>query len=441
MTKRTWNKAWYVTLGAACLGLMACSSDSGAPTPSEDPSVVPSGEQEPLPPNTLEVGRWRGEWISATQELKFTFLEPEQPSGLESGMRPMGFAQVASNTMTFSTNWATIGSGGGAYDCLSTQLCASVTVQNDTSRALGTVYVEIDSLSPTGYEAVNSVTPPPGYPLSNARGLWLYDTLTPGGGTARTWKFGLAGTADFTFNVRVLATFNRNSYNVSSFPIPDTSNGGAAPWDDDVPVWRDACGAALSLPAYVTMDFPFTLYDWTFSTSYGEMSISPFGMGVFDVSGPPTLPLADPPLPDPNQVYNIFPFWEDLTNATVCRATEGTAPNRRFIVTWKDAQIVGFPETNMTFSTVLREGSDDIYFLFHRWSAVTNFCTALSTPAALRSRGINAVAGIQGDGTATNVSKPFSSGGIPVLLPFHNSSCPGAGYGFRLTASPVNNQF
>jgi hypothetical protein len=72
--------------------------------------------------------------------------------------------------------------------------------------------------------------------------------------------------------------------------------------------------------------------------------------------------------PVPNDRAAILPFWSDLTfqvpgGGAVFYQTLDAAPNRRFVVEWKDAYPPGSPNP-VTFEIVLSEGTDRILFQY-----------------------------------------------------------------------------
>jgi len=126
-----------------------------------------------------------------------------------------------------------------------------------------------------------------------------------------------------------------------------------------------ATGTALGIQnegiAGLTLPFPFQLYGRN-STS---LCVSSDGFAEFDLWPCPTysfyasqsLPTTYMPAPA------LMPLWEELIVGTgeVYAATLGTAPNRRFIIEWKDRPPYGAID-GFTFEMILHEASGDVSF-------------------------------------------------------------------------------
>jgi hypothetical protein len=83
---------------------------------------------------------------------------------------------------------------------------------------------------------------------------------------------------------------------------------------------------------------------------------------------------------------SILAFWDDLITRPggVCTATIGVAPNRQFVTTWNDAQLLGVQTTtNLTFSVVLSEGTDVIDVLYGIMSGGANLSAGGSASIGL----------------------------------------------------------
>ncbi|MDQ2806925.1 MAG: hypothetical protein M3Z04_08455, partial [Chloroflexota bacterium] len=134
------------------------------------------------------------------------------------------------------------------------------------------------------------------------------------------------------------------------------SNGSAAivPGTTDIGNHCDDCGTGITLP------FPVTLYDQTYTTaqagSNGDLS---FGTSYdFFYTGC---------LPNANFTYTIFPFATDqITGATgkgVFTLTTGVAPNRTFYVEWRACRYNGattcLPNSDNNYEVVFQEGQTD----------------------------------------------------------------------------------
>ncbi|HNS96706.1 MAG TPA: hypothetical protein PKL73_07120 [Polyangiaceae bacterium] len=421
-------------LGAASFGLLACGSEPGSPSPS-GPEVAGPVEAPPLAPGVAKIGTWRGEWNATTQKLTFTEIEADNSAGFDVGMQPQGFDKVKSGKIRFSTEYSYVGEEDDE-DCPLGRVCGRVRVENISTRLLNSVYVEIVSLSPAEYTAHDfSDEVPPGYPMSNQYGLWGYNNLGPGNAASRDWTFANPAGQSFSFSVRVLAIFTRTNYDLSFNDVSEPGNTGTADWDNNSPVWRDACthGTTLvssstsSFAASITMPFPFTITNKTFSTNVGELWVTSYGLG-WSKAPEPILPAS---LPASGYINTLFPFWEQVEGAQVCHSTEGLLPNRRFIVTWKNAHLKGLPNSNLTFSAVLQEKTDNVFFLYHRWSDGSDDC---ASGTSNRVRNESAAIGIQGD------NNYFPSNPVGLFSP-HAANCPGSGYFVKFEAQPANKFF
>lgn len=333
--------------------------------------------------------------------------------------------------------------------CLLNQLCANVTITNDSSVMLDSVRVDIYDLD-GGATIANPMSLGTNYPSrSGSAGGWNYATLPGSGGSAaRVWKFDTNAGADFSFNVAVWATYSRAGYSASSLgTISETNNVATADaaWSDTVPAWRDAClvsgstvisGQTAFTTAGVTPAFPFSVFDTLIDTDgwAGGLEVSSAGtLSITGVSSGANLVLTNSFASDDT----FYPFWDALesTNGSVCAAVDPTssAPARRFVATWKNVNIASLPDSRLTFSVVMREGSDDVWFLYHRWSTSPSDCSSSGTGSDL-VRGAGATIGVRG----------FGVGQVNVLshdtatLPSHGSSCAGEGAFYRLTATPTN---
>jgi hypothetical protein len=131
----------------------------------------------------------------------------------------------------------------------------------------------------------------------------------------------------------------------------------------------------------LTLPFTFTYYGaaqtqvW-FSTN-----------GVLGFGATPSTEYFFNCLPDAGNPQNaIYGYALDLDNRATgtCVATVGTAPNRRYAVTWSDALHLGDPSTHATFSIVLNEGTNTIDLSYQTLTSID---------------GSAAVIGIQGTGT------------------------------------------
>jgi hypothetical protein len=164
----------------------------------------------------------------------------------------------------------------------------------------------------------------------------------------------------------------------------------------------DACAAAGSRRALVSADQDYVAVGLPFSFRFSGAA-SP--IAVIAVNGMVSFSSAAATAAGPNAMLphaaipsTIFALWDDLETsaAGVCLATVGAAPNRRYVVEWRDARFCcgSVPESHLDFEVVLSEGSDVIDVLYRR----------LDGPAD-RATGGSATVGLQGsDATAFDLA-------------------------------------
>jgi hypothetical protein len=398
-------------------GGQAATDSPSAPTTTPDGAVVE------------ELGTVKGHWNGKTLTL-------DQTQG-QAGIKTQAFVQVPDAKMSLMTDEAlavttacpqNVGpsyylgpqaqpmSNGGT--CANEHLCGLVTITNDSTRDLDRVFLQITSVTP-GFAPDGPVIAdvPAGYPLDNSKGLFAYGSLPAGGagGAQAQLDFPLAGCGDFYFEAKIMGTVRRTSYMVSRTTLTTQDE------------WIDAC----SLPGMtrvlqnagpnasvsnIALPFPFTLYDLTFDSDENpNLSISSNGAIGFS---PITSDHVSLPDMSGASDYTIFPYWTKLDPGAngVCYGVTGAAPNRKMVITWKNANVVNSAAAeNMTFSTVLNETSDLIQFYYARHSDGQASCQSTSGP----SRGSLSTIGIQGSGIATQFSYNTTS------LPVHTSTCMG----------------
>jgi hypothetical protein len=109
----------------------------------------------------------------------------------------------------------------------------------------------------------------------------------------------------------------------------------------------------------VPLPFPFKLYGQTYSSAAvatdGFLSFRDFDPLQFPVDNAPTLP--DPAIPN----AAIYPLWDDMVIdalSSVRTQLLGTAPNRRFVIEWRDATTFFDPNIRISFEVVLFENGN-----------------------------------------------------------------------------------
>nr|CEL18797.1 Copper binding protein, plastocyanin/azurin family [Kibdelosporangium sp. MJ126-NF4]CTQ96350.1 Copper binding protein, plastocyanin/azurin family [Kibdelosporangium sp. MJ126-NF4] len=121
------------------------------------------------------------------------------------------------------------------------------------------------------------------------------------------------------------------------------------------PSWVDA-GTALQLTgdnasANVTLPFPVTFYGKTYKTA----AVHTDGYLAFAGTGAPGGAIPAPAAPN----GAIYAFWDDLVvdaQASVRTSTDGAAPNRRYIVEWRNVTVKSAPGSRLSAELILTEG-------------------------------------------------------------------------------------
>jgi hypothetical protein len=266
----------------------------------------------------------------------------------------------------------------------------------------------------TGHDAINSSTNVPAYlGLSATHGLWRYtassgafpnDSGNLGKAAAdafgkKTWVFNNVDDGDFYLHLRVYANVSYASYTFATTTI--AAVGG----------FTNACTNGTNLGAATTttqtLPFPFTLYNST-STSLNIHRRGTMTLGSAAVTPSATnTNLPDATLSSPKPA--MFAFWDDITyngsNTALCVQSTGSAPNRKYVVTWSNLKFTGNTDlaTNLTFSAYLYEGTDRIDYLYRTMTS--------SVGGAVN--GSAATVGVQASGGSTATGKTKPSGGTP----------------------------
>ncbi len=121
------------------------------------------------------------------------------------------------------------------------------------------------------------------------------------------------------------------------------------------PSWVDT-PTALALTgdnasANVTLPFPVTFYGKT----YKSAAVHTDGYLAFAGTGLPGGTIPSPTAPN----GAIYAFWDDLVvdaSASVRTATDGAAPNRRFVVEWRNVTVKSAPGSRLSIELIVTEG-------------------------------------------------------------------------------------
>lgn len=106
----------------------------------------------------------------------------------------------------------------------------------------------------------------------------------------------------------------------------------------------------------VTLPFPVRLFGQQYTGAWvsgnGFVSFAD-PVGSRPVNGP--IPSAGPP----NAA--VYPFWDDLyvrADSTVRTAVTGTAPNRRYVVEWRNVGLYGYTSARISFASIFAENGE-----------------------------------------------------------------------------------
>lgn len=151
-----------------------------------------------------------------------------------------------------------------------------------------------------------------------------------------------------------------------------------APAPPDV-TFVDVCAEASSsrfldaaIAATASYPMPFSFQYWGVPVPAGAtVTVTSKGFLTFVAGSLATSSGLLPATTTPNGV--IAPYWTDLRTRTpgVCVATLGTAPNRRVVVQWNDANYFSGAEGHLTFEAVLHETSNLIDFVYRSLDGVS----------------------------------------------------------------------
>lgn len=338
---------------------------------------------------------------------------------------------------TVELNTLSVDYGAACPSGIAASFCAHVELGNFYSRPLSNVFVQVTQIKDEFYQdltdhgGINNDGAPDWLSDDPGLGLWKHTGLgvnTPGvvGNTPTSklaphdWEFADPDGAETYIILRVLASLSYSDYTDNN-PLPQT--------------FINACSLGNSTSTkptngetIATIPFPFTFYSIPATTT---VHFTRDGVVTFGDTSPPNAantPFVNVNLPEPlaPQMYSVSPglyvFWDQLSyNVTttklpsmICSGTVGAAPNRRFIITWQNLR--GFNDANdtmnLTFSTVLSEGSDTIDLVYGSMvggkgtdpNVYPADTAGTKTSYVQRAAGKKAVIGVQ---SGEDVSSPF----------------------------------
>ncbi|MFD2764444.1 carboxypeptidase regulatory-like domain-containing protein [Micromonospora eburnea] len=148
-------------------------------------------------------------------------------------------------------------------------------------------------------------------------------------------------TADYSLG----ATPTGGGYTLAEQPVPYTPANSTV-----LPLTGDDAYTSVALP------FPVTLYGQTYNTGWVDIN----GVVSFidpRVPSPDAWPIPSPASPEePNAA--LYPFWHDWvvdSSASVRTTVRGSAPNRQFVIEWRNVHSYEDPLTRVTFQAILDE--------------------------------------------------------------------------------------
>jgi hypothetical protein len=384
--------------------LTGCA-DAGTNDDEPAPDLFESGESgEDVP---LERGTFVGDFIIHTKprDRKIT-IERARPSAPMLGTESIDPLNVGSDevpgTGTPNTVELVTNSTGVNTECpgpyTNKTFCANVTLRHFYERSLPNSFVQLTSADPpAGHNAVNS--DPSEFGLTNSYGLWKYKATAaavngllgqaPFNDGSKDWIFNNPDDSDTSYQIRVISSLSYSNY--------------TAPFQ--TLTFVDACSGGTDLLtepyAEIEMPFPFTLYGSTSAlVKIAETGMVTFG-NVDPVNDGDNVALPSTAAPRPA----IFSFWDDISlgaDGHMCYKTTGTAPNRKFVITWNKLSFndplenVG-TQSSLTFGLILSEGVNKIDLIYSSMVGSTT-----------RKNGASATIGVQNE-TGTVATSKFNS--------------------------------
>ena len=322
--------------------------------------------------------------------------------------------------------------------------CGTVRLGNFYTRPLNNVFVQVTSITDnagaalTGHSSINSDAPP-SWLADNGYGLWKHtaDLATTTGviGTSpnnfgtRVWEFADPDGIDTNILLRVVSTLSYKDYSRTTITAQTFNNTCGTNNDNQ------ANGSDVSL----VLPFAFTFYNIqaTTAATFNRNGVATVGgiapPSAFDNTTFKSVTLPDNTIPHVSSSPGIYVFWDKLNynsaQSAICHATTGTAPNRKFVFTWRNMR--GFANNSNTmndnFNVILTEGSDTIDMVYGAIAGAmgndaTTFPTSPTTITnTLRAQGKKAIIGVQGPNGSVNIATPTPAALGSTLIPLSAS--------------------
>ncbi|NGM15036.1 carboxypeptidase regulatory-like domain-containing protein [Verrucosispora sioxanthis] len=254
--------------------------------------------------------------------------------GIENGDGSIGFQYLfrepwlaSGQGVTFTPNPPGQGSVSGTVTCQGTAVAgATITVADRTTTTAANGTYQITAV-PAGSWAVIATVPSGACRGSDVRQV-VVGTNTQ-------------ATADYSLG----ATVAGGGYRLTEQPVTYTPANGTV-----LSLTGDDAYTSIALP------FPVSLYGQTYNTGWVDTN----GLVSFLNPGEPSpdaWPIPSPASPEePNAA--LYPFWHDWVvdaNASIRTAVRGTAPNRQFVIEWRNVHSYEDPRTRVTFQAILDE--------------------------------------------------------------------------------------
>ncbi|MFG1779480.1 carboxypeptidase regulatory-like domain-containing protein [Micromonospora sp. NPDC049048] len=274
--------------------------------------------------------------------LAYSGIDPAKPVeqgaeatvGIENASGSLGFqylhreAWLASGQgVTFKPNPPGLGSVTGVVTCQGTPVSgASVTVAGLSATTAANGTYQVNNVPAGSYAVISTVS------AGACKGSSVHQVVV-GTNTQQVVDFALATTPAGA------------GYTVTEQPVAYT------PADTTVlPITGDDAYTQVSLP------FPVTLYGQTYTTGWVDIN----GLVTFVDPGEPSpdawpIPSVESP-EEPNAA--LYPFWHDWVvdaGASVRTSVRGTAPNRQFVIEWRNVHSYEDPLTRVTFQAIIDE--------------------------------------------------------------------------------------